>query len=94
MAKSFAAVLTQPLLEFDMRVVAAQSTQAELVKEMDKLASELQLFLASAAPPEVEPVISRLNVARRRLLQVNATLKTVLDRIDRVQTFVQSRTFK
>jgi two-component sensor histidine kinase len=33
------AALTQPLQEFDMRVVAVQASQADLVKEMDRLTS-------------------------------------------------------
>ncbi|KAJ3314944.1 hypothetical protein HDU76_002289 [Blyttiomyces sp. JEL0837] len=83
-AKSLAQVLTQPIFELDMRVVAVQASQAELLKEIDRLTADLQKFLSAIDPPPLEPIISKLNVTRKRLMIVNATLKNVVDRLDRI----------
>ncbi|KAJ3408496.1 hypothetical protein HDV05_004955 [Chytridiales sp. JEL 0842] len=55
---------------------------------MDRLTAELQQLLATADPPPLEPALNRLFVARKRLISVNSSLKTSLDRLERVHALV------
>ncbi|KAJ1539763.1 hypothetical protein HK405_012454 [Cladochytrium tenue] len=83
MSSGIAGVLTQPVVELDMRVVAVQAAQAELMREMDRLTAELQQVLAAVDPPPLEPILTRLAAVRKRLLSATAVLKAVSERLDR-----------
>ncbi|KAI9333776.1 hypothetical protein DFJ73DRAFT_853693 [Zopfochytrium polystomum] len=92
LAQGIAGVISQPIIELDMRVVAVQSTQAELMKEMDKLTAELQQILAAVDPPPLESILTRLAAVRKRLIAVNAILKAVSERLDRTFSMAASAT--
>ncbi|KAI9341481.1 hypothetical protein BDR26DRAFT_860497 [Obelidium mucronatum] len=87
-ASDLAATLTHIVYELDIKVVAVQSSQAELIKEMDHLASELHSLLAASDPPPIDPVLQRLLVCRKRLLAVNASLKSSQDRLRRISSLL------
>ncbi|KAJ3049884.1 hypothetical protein HDU99_008801 [Rhizoclosmatium hyalinum] len=83
-AKEFTASLTRTIYELDIKVVAAQSSQVELIKEMDRLATELHSILAASNPPPIDATLQRLLVCRKKLLAVNVILKVCQERLVRV----------
>ncbi|KAI8608731.1 hypothetical protein BC830DRAFT_1174170 [Chytriomyces sp. MP71] len=86
LAHKMAATLTRIVYEMDMKAVAVQASQAELIKEMDRLTAELHAVLAAADdPPPVDPLIQRLLVCRKRLMTANNSLAVSKERLSRVR---------
>ncbi|KAG0239604.1 hypothetical protein BGW41_007602 [Actinomortierella wolfii] len=78
-------VLGPVIQEMDFNIVSVCKSQVELEKEIERLTAELQLFMDSAAtPPEVEPAIRKLSLARKQIMTASTTLRTVQDRVDRM----------
>ncbi|KAJ3401591.1 hypothetical protein CcCBS67573_g06413 [Chytriomyces confervae] len=85
----FAATLTRVVYEMDMKAVAVQAAQADLIREMDRLAQELSALLAAADdPPPIDPVVVRLLACRKRLLAANNTLTVSKDRLARIRALL------
>ncbi|KAF9975483.1 hypothetical protein BGZ73_000884 [Actinomortierella ambigua] len=85
-------VIGPVIQEMDFNIVSVRKSQVELEKEIERLTAELQLFMDSAAtPPEVEPAIRKLSVARKQIMTASTTLRTVQDRVDRMCAQVQRK---
>ncbi|KAJ3072839.1 hypothetical protein HDU98_002810 [Podochytrium sp. JEL0797] len=91
MTKDLSSALTHIVYELDMKVIAAQSSQAELVKEMDRLGAELQAMSAASEASTIDPILGRMLVCRKKLLAVNAVLKIVQERLIRVGGMLEDR---
>ncbi|KAG0258244.1 hypothetical protein DFQ27_004753 [Actinomortierella ambigua] len=85
-------VIGPVIQEMDFNIVSVRKSQVELEKEIERLTAELQLFMDSAAtPPEVEPAIRKLTMARKQIIAASTTLRTVQDRVDRMCVQVQRK---
>lgn len=73
--------LAPVMQELDMRVAATRSSQAELLKELQRVQAELQMLLTATQAPEsmssdVEAGLKKLDAVRKRLVGLNANLNS------------------
>ncbi|ORY01556.1 hypothetical protein K493DRAFT_334931, partial [Basidiobolus meristosporus CBS 931.73] len=78
--------LTPVIQEMDGQIDSVKTSQIELQKVIEKLLNELQMFVDTNHPPFILPSVQKLVNARKRLTNVNSTLKQVQDRLDRLLT--------
>ena len=79
-----------PMVEAtDSSITAAVDSQAKLSQQIDKVAGELQTFLAASQLPSFAPYAERLSEVRRRATAAGNTLTAVQQRLARVEAMAE-----
>ena len=84
LADGLVSLLTPMVAKCDDGVQQALNSQAILSQQLDRVASELQTFLAASQIPSFSPQAQRLADVRRRVVAANATLMQVQARLSRI----------
>eukprot|EP00004_Rigifila_ramosa_P013290 TRINITY_DN2928_c0_g1_i3.p3 TRINITY_DN2928_c0_g1~~TRINITY_DN2928_c0_g1_i3.p3 ORF type:complete len:127 (+),score=28.70 TRINITY_DN2928_c0_g1_i3:43-423(+) len=78
--------LFEPIVrEMDQKVGEVTHSQTQLLAQIDQLSASLQRFSELAQTPALAPHVQKLANARRRILAVNGSLRTIRARLDGMQ---------
>ncbi|KAI8812521.1 hypothetical protein BJ742DRAFT_21728 [Cladochytrium replicatum] len=92
MARGIVSTLAPAMQELDMRVVAVRATQLDILKEVERLHAELQMYHSNVEDTriaEMDSLLQRLAAARKRLGATNSILKLVQGRLDKCFVLVR-----
>jgi len=88
LAQGIIQLLTPVVTECDTRVQEVLTSQSELTAQIDLLSEELTKFMDVSKMPHLTPYVQKLNNARTRMSNINATLTQINNRLDNIQKSV------
>jgi hypothetical protein len=81
-------LLSPVVEECDARIQEVMDSQAHLSQQIETLASDLDYFMTFTQTPPLAAHLQRLLNARNRLVTINTTLLTIMNRLDRISAGV------
>jgi len=84
-AQGLIQLLAPVISECDGRIQDVFTSQAELSQQIDLLSEELAKFMDVSKTPHLTSYIQKLNNARARMNNINATLAQINSRLDKMQ---------
>jgi len=81
-------LLSPVVEECDARIQEVMDSQAHLSQQIETLAADLDHFMTFTQTPPLAAHLQRLLNARNRLVTINTTLLTIMNRLDRISAGV------
>ncbi|KAL1929723.1 hypothetical protein VTP01DRAFT_1861, partial [Rhizomucor pusillus] len=91
MAQGILSILGPIVLDIDKAIAATKQSQSDLGSEIDKLVKDLEQSAKIVEPPRLQPVLEKLNNARRRLTAVNKMMHQTQARVQRIQERLEEK---